>query len=360
MNLEIVDRIYEASFVPELWPDILHDIAALTDSKGGLLLSTREKSLNWTASAPVFEAFAEYLEGGWFRRCGRRVCLLEKAHAAFLTELDYWTEQEVADNEIYREFFRPRDLGWSAGTGLVMPTQDHIVFSIERSHQLGPIDDAKKAVLNGLRPDLARAAMVAARMGLKSAVTTKEAFEKLEIPSILIDLDGAAVDASDSTLPDAISIGMKNRVSLKDLNADKLLKNALAAQGKRGGVQSFAVRNEAGSPVFAAHVIPITRSAHDLFAKGYALLVLNPIDRKASPSSDLLRSLFDLTPAEANVARRLATGKGVETIADEGGVSVNTVRTQVRRIMAKAGCSRIAELVSLFSNIPVRRGDGDA
>ena len=171
MDSELIDRIYEASFVPSKWRDILLDLAELTDSTGGLLLSTREKSLNWTASDSVFEDFADYLRDGWFKRCGRRVCLLEKAHSAFLTELDYWTEEEIENNEIYQKFFRPRDLGWSAGTGLVMPTGDHIVFSVERSHQRGPIETKHIHTLNELRPHLARAAMVAARMGLESATT---------------------------------------------------------------------------------------------------------------------------------------------------------------------------------------------
>ena len=69
MDSELIDRIYEASFVPSKWRDILLDLAELTDSTGGLLLSTREKSLNWTASDSVFEDFADYLRDGWFKRC---------------------------------------------------------------------------------------------------------------------------------------------------------------------------------------------------------------------------------------------------------------------------------------------------
>ena len=46
MNTEIIDRIYEASFVPDLWPKVLSEVAEMTDSKGGLLLSTRDKNLS--------------------------------------------------------------------------------------------------------------------------------------------------------------------------------------------------------------------------------------------------------------------------------------------------------------------------
>ena len=353
MKSAFIDRVYEASFAPDLWPGILSDLAEMTESKGGLLLSTKEKTLNWTASDSVYGAFDEYLKGGWFRRCGRRVCLLEKAHSAFLTELDYWTEDEIQNNDIYQEFFYPRDLGWSAGTGLIMPTGDHIVVSVERNHDRGPMEEPFINTLNELRPHLARAAMIAARMGLQTATTAKDAFSKLSVPVVLLDLNGTGIDCSDEveTLSDAIMWGANERLVLKDGDANELFQAALGSLDKRSAVQSFAIRNDDGRPAYVAHMVPVSGSAHDIFAKGYALLVFNPIDLKARPSVDLLRSLFDLTAAEASVARELGAGVPVEKIAEHGGVSINTVRTQVRKIIEKTGCSRMPEVVSLISNL---------
>jgi len=70
-----------------------------------------------------------------------------------------------------------------------------------------------------------------------------------------------------------------------------------------------------------------------------------------------VQSLFDLTPAEARVARSLASGKTVGAIATEGGVSLNTVRTHVRGVLEKTGCTRQAEVIALLSGIlPSRDG----
>lgn len=357
MDSDFIDRIYEASVVPDLWPDILLDLAEMTESKGGLLLSTRDKSLNWTASDNIYDAFADYLKDGWFKRCGRRVCLLEKAHSSFLREQDYWTDTEIENNDIYRDFFYPRNLGWSAGTGLIMPTGDHIVFSVERSRERGPIEAPHIETLNELRPHIARAAMVAARMGLQSATTTKDAFAKLCVPTLLLNLDGVAIESSDevAALSDSITWRANNHIALKDKNADALLREALVALDTPSAIRSFAIKDENESPAHVAHVIPVSRSAHDIFAKGYALLVLNPIDKKAQPSTDLLNSLFDLTAAEANVARKLAAGISVEKIAEEGDVSINTVRSQVRRIIEKTGCNKLPEVVSLISNLTLHQ-----
>ena len=42
MPTELIDRIYECSVVPELWPTVLDDLARLTESRGGLLFSARK------------------------------------------------------------------------------------------------------------------------------------------------------------------------------------------------------------------------------------------------------------------------------------------------------------------------------
>jgi hypothetical protein len=75
VKTELIDRIYECSVVPELWPAVLDELAGLTDSKGGLLFSARDRVLSWTASANLNDIVRSYIEDGWFPRCTRRVCL---------------------------------------------------------------------------------------------------------------------------------------------------------------------------------------------------------------------------------------------------------------------------------------------
>jgi len=58
-----------------------------------------------------------------------------------------------------------------------------------------------------------------------------------------------------------------------------------------------------------------------------------------------------LTPVQARVARSLASGKTVEDIACDGGVSPSTVRTHVRGVLEKTGCNRQVEVVALLAGI---------
>jgi len=79
------------------------------------------------------------------------------------------------------------------------------------------------------------------------------------------------------------------------------------------------------------------------------LMIVTPVDKARVPSADLLQGLFDLTPAEARVARGIGEAQSVEAIAELIGTSRETVRTQLKAVLAKTGASRQSELVSLLA-----------
>lgn len=352
---ELIDRIYECSVVPELWSDVLDELAQLTDARGGLLFSANT-TLCWTASDTVRDVFDEYVSEGWFNRCSRRVCLMSESHPSFFVEQDFWSEEQLDTDPIYRDFFRPHGLGWSAGTGLRLPTGDSIVFSIERAFERGPIEPAHVERLNEMRPHLARSALVSARLGLKRAQGAAEALTALGLPAVLLDQTGRVIEANDlaAALPGCLQFGAGNRLILTDKRAGEQLAEALAGIESGSGEASctFPLRDEFATPTLVLHVMPIRRSAHDIFGQSYALLVMTPLTAPRAPSIDLMRSLFDLTPSEARVAQGLAAGKSPEEIAEVGGVAITTVRSQLRRVLEKTGCSRQAEVAALLSTVP--------
>ncbi len=77
------------------------------------------------------------------------------------------------------------------------------------------------------------------------------------------------------------------------------------------------------------------------------------------PSQQDLRDYFDLTQAESKVALLLCAGHVAKDVARELQVSVPTVRSHVRALLAKTGTSRQAELVQLLACLP-STGQGKA
>lgn len=79
------------------------------------------------------------------------------------------------------------------------------------------------------------------------------------------------------------------------------------------------------------------------------MIVLIDPEQKCRPPEALLRHTFDLTPAEAKLATRLANGETVEIVSDSLGITKSTARNQLKAVFAKLGIHRQAELVSLIS-----------
>ncbi len=84
-----------------------------------------------------------------------------------------------------------------------------------------------------------------------------------------------------------------------------------------------------------------------------ALLSAHQFGRKRGPAEALLRALFNLTPAEAKVARAIADGDSISTIAENSAVSRETVRTQLASVLSKTGTCRQTDLALRIANLSV-------
>lgn len=79
-----------------------------------------------------------------------------------------------------------------------------------------------------------------------------------------------------------------------------------------------------------------------------AVFISDPMADIRTPIEDL-QNIFGLTPAEARLSQMLTRGKGLREAAEEIGVSYNTVRTQIRSVLAKTGTRRQTELMRVLS-----------
>jgi hypothetical protein len=62
---ELLDLIYEAGAVPELWPDVLAALAQLLKAQGALVLTARgEEAVSWLASTPFKSVVDDYFACG--------------------------------------------------------------------------------------------------------------------------------------------------------------------------------------------------------------------------------------------------------------------------------------------------------
>jgi DNA-binding CsgD family transcriptional regulator len=358
---ELVDRIYESSFVPELWPGVLDELGRITEGTGGSLFISQNNVQYWTASPENHERMKKFdkVKDDWFRRGQTVARLFSARHAGFLTELDLFTPDELDREPLFRDMWRPLGIGYVVATAIPIPTGEKVTFVLTRRTERGPVERAVVQRLDNLRPHLARSALMSARLQLERARVASETLAVIGLPALVLNVQGKALAANSliEALTGYVQWQAQDRVSLKDRAADQLLRDAIAAIDVAGGmgVRSFPVRDTRAEAMMVAHVIPIRLSARDIFARCAAALVLTSVALPPAPPVELVQSLFDLTPAEARVARSLASGKTVEDIATDGGTSANTIRTHVRGVLQKTGCNRQVDIVALLTTISATR-----
>lgn len=366
MDQRLIDRIYECSFAPEFWPGVLDELAEIAGARGGVLFAAnmaRRGVPNWTTSAALRDLMDRFVTSGSFGRQKRVTKFLQYRYGGFISEAEvYASSEEMAAEPTYAEWLWPAGLGWCAATAITAPTGDLLAVTIEREHDRGPPGAEIIDRLNGLRPHLARSALLSARLQLERARIASETLALIGLPALVFDENGKVLAANHliEALTGFIRWRAGDRVALKDPTADTLWCQAIATiqTDERAPVRSFAGRaanTDADTPM-VAHVIPVRGVVRDLFARCAGVLLLTPVTLPDAPPVELVQSLFDLTPAEARVARSLVTGATVDEIAAGSSVSSNTVRTQVRGVLEKTGCRRQAEVVALLSGLGTQHG----
>lgn len=123
-----------------------------------------------------------------------------------------------------------------------------------------------------------------------------------------------------------------------------------AVAGKRRG-RSVVLRDRNGAGAALLHLIPAPQSREHAFSKIECYVLLAKPTSALLPAADIISGLFDLTPAEARVAREVALGKSPQRIAAELKLSPETIRSHLKRVFNKTSVSRQSELVALLANI---------
>ena len=356
---DLLDLIYEAAFEPAVWQSALDRIAGLHGFDAGSLFTVTKGGVRWTASEPVRRLVQAFIEDGLMARNPRTARYAALDHAGFVSDLDLFTLAEIEGSDFY-QYLRGQGYGWFAGTAIHTPTNDVIIFSWDKRTERGPADRAAISALDALRPHLARSALLSARLGLERARAAAETLGLLGLPAAVL-ADARRIIATNDLVRPLMPSVLQDRssgVRLTDGRANSLLQRALDAVSdarldpRRTYSVAVAARDE--SPAKVVHVIPMRGSARDVFSRASALLVVTSASTSKAPPPDLIRGLFDLTPAESKVAKAICEGKAVAAIAAEVGTLEGTVRTQIRAVFGKTGVSRQVDLVRLLSGLSLQ------
>jgi DNA-binding CsgD family transcriptional regulator len=192
--------------------------------------------------------------------------------------------------------------------------------------------------------------------GLERARAAMEALGLIDLPAAVLGLRGRplAANALFKDLMPHITHGCRDRLAFSDAIADALFAEALSQSVRASGpnaVRAIPIRARGELPPMIVHFMPAGGDAQDIFAGASCVLIVTLLRPPLVPEAEVLQGLFDLTPAEARVARGIAEGQTVEAIAEAFGLSRETVRSQLKAVLGKTGLVRQAELVALLAGL---------
>jgi hypothetical protein len=88
MDPELVDRIYECSLVPELWPGVLDELGRIVEGTGGTLYIARADLQYWTTAPQNRDRVGRLVNEGWYWRGQFAARSYAARYAGFLVESD--------------------------------------------------------------------------------------------------------------------------------------------------------------------------------------------------------------------------------------------------------------------------------
>lgn len=349
---ELVDRIYEAAFLPDSWPAVLQQIGETAGSVSGSVLVFEEfRPIRYQAT-PLIQPWTQAFCSEFWKTSNRLPYIRKRPYAGFAILNEYFS-LDFLDTDPSHLYRLSNGLDSELAAAIPMPTGEIVVFSFDRLRREGLHGETDKARLNELYRHLAMAGLMAARLGLERAVTTASTLQLIGLPAAVLSASGRVMatnglfeELGRFFLPVAFG-----RLAIANAGANRLFQQAIEtmAGSEEPRVRSIPIPEMDEHRACVLHVVPLRHNALDLFPGGAIVLAIS-VPRKSMlvPSADILSGLFDLTPAETRFAMALAAGRSPKAAAREVGVTENSGRTYLARIFAKTGTHRQSELISLL------------
>lgn len=272
---------------------------------------------------------------------------------------DVIDREQLAETAYYREFLQHYQLEYQLAMCIAEPGGWTCHLGLINGSARRNFDERDKQYLRELQPHLEHALSLYA--ALQQQILHKEiyrdALNKLAIGTIILNRAGRVLDVSQAaqemiekcsslSLVDGqvVPVRAEQRYTLRRMIAAA----AVWSEQRRKGAFVDVLRMEDQHNQHLGLVVRSSPSApwYPSETGPSVILHLSGIDDRSTLESVVAR-LFGLTASEALLATRLADGLTISEAAAELGLTESSARTYSKRVFAKTGTNRQAELVRL-------------
>jgi DNA-binding CsgD family transcriptional regulator/PAS domain-containing protein len=382
--LALTEDIYDAAAGGSSWDAIGAGLARLLKASNGWICVTDHQgegaSLLYRAHYPdeeiaAYQAYYRHVDL-WTLRTAKAV-----RHASPTAPIRARTsgtlvpDAEYVRSEFYTDLGRRVGLRHVVGTVMPLGAAGLMPVCLHRADGEAPFEAGDARVLDQLLPHLRRAMQLRHRLKAASSSSSSPAtaaLDALSTPVVVVDAEMQVVlanAAAETIVAGGTGLrlvyqktgsGPRSRV-LAALHHDDdralgALVQAAALEGASGG--GLRVRDASLAPTLAVLVSPLPRRLasgsgdRSGCVPGQALVLIRDLrDALRAPPPDILRRLFGLTAAEAEVACALYGGATKAAVAAQRGSREATVKSQVDAILSKTGAANLRDLERLLASL---------
>lgn len=262
----------------------------------------------------------------------------------------------LADDD-YRDFCEQTRMPLGCQTMLAQGEAGAVGMALLRSHADGRTDEAVH--------DIFREASMAARIAVRMQIALEQqghmliggALEAMSAACLLFDRSGRVrlvTPAAEARLAELDRLRVRERrLMADDAILAARLDRAFASLDASPHVQ-LSLRS--ASSIGSAMHLDLFRMRRREWSLGFEPCFIGVLRDNAPAMHDhaTLAAAFGFTRAESAIAASIAEGRSRQQIASERGVTVETLRGQLKTLYGKTGCRREAELVAMLARTPGR------
>ena len=273
---------------------------------------------------------------------------------------DILPDKDLVTSDYYLHYLKPINLFRILGVDTSEPGGMLARLRFSRRASEPRFKATERQLLTLLTPHLSRAIEIYAKLNRMTSERDlyAGAVNQLSVASIILDEQGRMLTTNAvgrALLDQGEGLSLRDgHLHIEGRNINKELQEALTSiireqlHGETSMVRALRVPRPGGRSDLGLVVRPVPASqwSEGQVSPSAAVFISDP-DLQESTSRPILGALFELTPAEANLATLLARGLNLAQVSVAQNISQHTARAQLKSIFAKTGVSRQAELVRL-------------
>ena len=274
---------------------------------------------------------------------------------------EFIPESERENSEYFQQFLKPINVFNIIGTDVITKEGAWCSLRVGRGKEARPFCQSDRDLISQLIPHINRA--IRLHMRLNRVETERNlyagAVNQLSVGTIILDEEGKVLQTNQVAEEligenDGIKVVSKSLqvgTSSDTRKMRDLIKQAIAAQNGDGPsiVEAMRIQRPSGLSDLGIVIrsVPPAEWSEGKQCPSVVIFISDP-EKKSRAPQEIVKTLFDLTPAEAQLAMLLANGLTVDETSEELCISRNTARAHLRSIFSKTGVTRQTMLVRLI------------